>query len=112
MTEDRDFRELFGCPLSVAGEVWDMLRNKILLPENGMPYHLLWALMFMKVYGKEKTLCILAGRIDKKTFRKWAWLFVIAMAGLESSVVSNHLILLHYYNYIGTNLFIDFVERT
>ena len=87
-TEDRDFREFFGCPLSVAGEVWDMLRRKGLLPENRLPCHLLWALMFMKIYGKEKTLCTLAGGIDKKMFRKWAWLFIIAMADLESSVVS------------------------
>ena len=103
-TEDRDFREFFGCSLSIAGEVWDMLRTEALLPEDGMPRHLLCALMLMKIYGKEKTLCTLAGGIDKKTFRKWAWLFIIKMADLESSVVSNHTISL-YYNYISTKFF-------
>ena len=33
-TEDRDFCEFFCRPLSVAGEVWDMLRCKGLLLEN------------------------------------------------------------------------------
>ena len=69
-TEDRDFREFFGCPLSVAGAVWDLLQSFKKMPQDGMHRHLLWALMFMKVYGKEKTLCTLAGGIDKKTLRK------------------------------------------
>ena len=42
----------------------------------------------MKIYGKERNLCSLAGGVDKKTFRKWAWLFVDAIASLESEVVS------------------------
>ena len=38
-------------------------------------YHLLWALMFMKIYGKEADLCAHAGgtsgSVDPKTYRKW-----------------------------------------
>ena len=87
-TEDRDFREFFGCSLSVASEVWDMLQSKNLSPEDGTTSQYLWALMFMKIYGKEKNLCTLAGGVDKKTFRKWAWVFVNAIAKLEGDVVS------------------------
>ena len=91
-SEDRDFLEFFGCGLSVVSEVWDVLQKEDVLPEDGLTCHLLWALMFMKIYGKEKNLCTLAGGVDKKIFRKWAWLFIIAIANLESSVVSNYLI--------------------
>ena len=98
-SEDRDFREFFGCGLSVASEVWDVLKKEDVLPQDGLTCHLLWALMFMKIYGKEKNLCTLAGGVDKKTFRKWAWLFVIAIANLESSVVSNYLFFLYLYNF-------------
>ena len=55
-TEDRDFREFFGCGLSVASEIWDLLSRKNLLPQGEMQCHLLLALMFMKIYGKEKSL--------------------------------------------------------
>ena len=65
MTEDRDFREFFGCGLHVASELWDLLVREKELPENGCHCHLLWALMFLKIYGKEKTLCTLAGGVDK-----------------------------------------------
>ena len=59
-TEDRDFREFFGCGLSVASEIWDLLARENLLPQGGMQCHLLLALMFMKIYGKEKisTSCL------------------------------------------------------
>ena len=110
-SEDRDFREFFGCGLSVASEVWDMLKKEDVLPQDGLTCHLLWALMFMKIYGKEKNLCTLAGGVDKKTFRKWAWLFVIAIANLESSVVSNYLFFSLSLQFLHS-YFIDFLERT
>ena len=49
--------------------------------------------MFMKIYGKEKNLFTLAGGVDKKTFRKWAWIFVNAIAELKADVVSHSLII-------------------
>jgi len=87
-TEDRDFREFFGCGCFVASKAYEYLHSYDLFPEGGNPCTFLWALMFMKIYGKERNLCSLAGGVDKKTFRKWAWLFVDAIASLESEVVS------------------------
>ena len=86
----------------MASEVWDILQRESHAPENGMHCHLLWALMSLKIYGKEKNLCTLAGGVDKKTFRKWAWAFVIAMAYIESSVVSKHFTvsILVYLNFV------------
>jgi len=58
------------------------------VPEKGVvPEHLLWALMFMKVYGKESMHCTMAGAVDEKTFRKWVWIFVLEISYLESEVV-------------------------
>ena len=87
-TEDRNFRETFGCGAIIALRTWEMISDADLLPTNGCLHHFLWALMFMKVYGKEMTMCALAGAIDPKTWRKWTWLFVTAISDLEPLVVS------------------------
>jgi len=49
---------------------------------------MLWALMFLKTYAKETALSGMAGGADEKTFRKWIWSFVCAIAALDSDVVS------------------------
>ena len=90
-TEDRDFREFFGCCFFVASKTYELLFSEELLPTGGSLSHFLWALMFMKIYGKERNLCTLAGGVDKKIFRKWAWLFVDAIVSLEPEVVSTYI---------------------
>jgi hypothetical protein len=56
---------------------------------NGaQPKHLMWALNFLKVYGKEEDSANYAGGVDEQTFRKWTHIFVEAISFLESSVVS------------------------
>ena len=89
MTKDRDFCEFFGCNILVALDLWEMLVDTHLVPEEGCIEKILWSLMFLKVYAKERTTCSLAGGIDPKTFRSWVSKFVLAMANLESSVVSS-----------------------
>lgn len=44
--------------------------------------------MFLKIYETEETMCTLAGGVDDDTFRKWAWLFIEAIASLKPFVVS------------------------
>ena len=56
-TEDCNFHEFFGCGAIVAHNIWQLLVDNCLLPDGGCMNHLLWALMLMKVYGKEKTMC-------------------------------------------------------
>jgi len=88
-TEDRDFsREMFGCGALVALSLFGMLVTTSFLPEGGSLEHLMWTLMFMKVYGKERAMSVLAGGVDPQTFRKWVWLFIEAIAHLEPIVVS------------------------
>ena len=86
LTEVRDFREFFCCGLLIAHELWKMLVDEF-LPAGATIAQFLYTLMFMKVYGKERTMCSLAGGIGPKIFRKWTWDIIDAIANLESMVV-------------------------
>jgi hypothetical protein len=87
-TEDRDFREHFGCGVLVALSLWGLLLTTDLLPDGGTIDHLLWTLLFMKTYAKQKTMCSLCGGIDPQTFQKWVSQFIEAISSLEPMVVS------------------------
>jgi hypothetical protein len=91
-TETRLFREFFGTSVEAVAIVWDLLARDSLLPEKGRPKHLLWALHFMKAYPKQGPGCSVvgasAGAVDPKTFRKWVWVFIGAIADLVDEVVS------------------------
>jgi hypothetical protein len=86
-TEDRRFRELFGCGPIVALTLWNLIMVETMVPGSTV-VHMLWALMLMKTYAKETTLCSLAGGVDEKTFRDWSWPLVRAIADLEPLIVS------------------------
>jgi len=57
------------------------------------PKHLLWALLFLTVYGLEAQMAKLVGKegmaVDEQTFRKWSKIFVERIALLASQVVSS-----------------------
>ena len=86
-SEDRSFRELFGIALEPAVSTWNLMIKSEYLPKGGTPYHFLWTLMFLKVYGSEEQMCILANIKDPKTFRKWVWKFIPAISSLESMIL-------------------------
>jgi len=92
LTEDRKFRDYFGCGAHVVLTLWSLLLTNDLIPMGGMIHHLLWTLMVLNLYYKEQQLCDLSGGIDKKTLRKWVWGnesqhgFVQAISNLESLV--------------------------
>ena len=87
-TEDRDFREYFGCNVLNALIIWNMLCNLDYLPESGSHHHFLWALCYLKQYPKTRAMCTICGGIDPATMRKWVWQFISAIACLELHVVS------------------------
>ena len=78
----------------VVKKVWELLERDSLLPEDGRPKHLLWALHFMKEYPKQSPGCSAvgtsAGAVSPKTNRKWVWAFIDAVANLVDVVVSNY----------------------
>ena len=86
--EDRKFRSFFGEGVTIILLAWNMMQAQELIPHGGLVIHYLWALMFMKIYSSETALCAHAGGVDPKTFRKWIWPFILALAELEYTVVS------------------------
>ena len=87
--ELRAFRSHFGTVPVRCCLIWNMLRacdEARAILNGALPKHLLWALMFLKLYGTEATLCGKA-KCDEKTFRKWSWKFVQAIALLLHRVV-------------------------
>ena len=90
--KDLEFRSQFGVSWFVCSNVWQLLEMNF--PNRKRePKHLLWGLMFLKVYGSEKTHSSIAG-CDVKTFRKWAWNVLQDISNLETIVVRVRKILL------------------
>lgn len=85
--ELRRFKAFFGVKPSRAAEVWSLLVGHNLVPPKTQPMHLLWALLFLKVYGTEEVNAGMIGH-DESTIRKWVWLLVKAMHDLSKILVS------------------------
>ena len=86
---ERRWITFFGVTLEVATELWNRLRIDINDPEffAAGPQHLLWALLFLKIYGAETELCHIVGGPDEKTFRKWSRFFVEQISFIMFDVV-------------------------
>ena len=84
--QERIFRSQFGVSWHVCEDVWKML-DFHLSDEKRDPKHLLWALLFMKVYGSESTHSNMVGT-SSKTFQKWVWKTLTEIADLKAMTVS------------------------
>lgn len=84
--QERTFRSQFGVSWHVCEVVWNML-DLHQRDEKREPKHLLWALLFVKVYGNESTHSKMVGTTSK-TFRKWAWRTLTEIADFKAMVVS------------------------
>jgi hypothetical protein len=71
-TDDREFRSQFGVNWHVCEHIWSLLDDYGKYRGCREPKHLLWALLFLKVYGNETTHASIVFT-SPKTFRKWAW---------------------------------------
>jgi hypothetical protein len=91
--EARRFRKFFGTTLKVVETLWSLLLCEEIRSSGGRPWHLLWALYFLKVYPKEGPGCAVVsganGGVDPKTHRKWVWAFIEAISDLIDLVVSS-----------------------
>jgi hypothetical protein len=107
LSEDQRFREFFRCSAEVALIMWNLLIKHLLLPDEAQIVHLLWALIFMKIYAKEKVTCGAAGgqmgAIDPKTLPNYIWPMIKALAGLEPYKVCSLLLLLYLINWFKTH---------
>ena len=55
------------------------------LPKKARPKHLLWTLLFLKLYDVENVLAPMCG-CSEKTFRKWVWSMMAAIGSLDDVV--------------------------
>ena len=81
------FNHCFGATPCVAVILWNMLIDFSLIPEGARIFHLLWAMMFLKLYACEVDNAARA-EVDAKTYRKWTWKMVKALGKLMVKVVS------------------------
>jgi hypothetical protein len=82
---DEKARAFFGAPTAVITTLWNDLESE--LEDAAMPKHLLWGLLFMKVYASEAVHCALVGWPCRTTFRKWSWYFIEKIALLEAKYI-------------------------
>ena len=80
------FRALFGVTPEICTNIWDEIMDTV--PPGGKPIHLMWALLFLKVYGTGTVNSELTG-VTPRTFRKWSWAFVRLMAHMKSVSISS-----------------------
>ena len=66
-TEDQRFHAVFGTCAAICSHIWMLLIEYQLIQNSGKPIHLLWALMFMKLYNSESVNCIVTGVDDHLT---------------------------------------------
>ena len=76
----RRYITFFGATYEVIYDLWDLIENNLPSPRN--PIHLLWTMMFLKQYNKESTNACKCG-CDKKTFRKYVWLYLKIISQLD-----------------------------
>lgn len=86
--EDKTFRGFFGAPISIITDIWNKLALEQNLEDAAKPKHLLWSLVFLKVYSTEEVHCRIVGWPDPKTYRKWScWYFLEQISGLQAQTI-------------------------
>ena len=86
-TELQRFCAMFGTSPDICSLLWDLLDPTTTMPNEVRAVHLLWGLMFLKLYASEAVHCAISGGVDEKTFCKWSWFFVSGLADLAPQVV-------------------------
>ena len=79
---DRKFRSFFGCSSYICSVIWNLF---LCVPPPDpylRPYHLLWTLLFLNVYGCENVLAGIC-KTTEKTYRKWVWFLLEFLAGIN-----------------------------
>jgi hypothetical protein len=85
-THLRLWQEHFGVSPVVVCSVWNRMSLWCCLPEKCRPKHLLWTLLFLKVYATELILATLCG-CDPETYRGWVKSVLEGLNRLQPFVV-------------------------
>jgi hypothetical protein len=89
-TTYRQFRSHFGTSPGTCAICWNYIEH--ILPKKMVYTHLLWALLFLKVYATESVLASKCD-CDVKTYREKVWIVVRAIYSVRNKVVSSFSIL-------------------
>ena len=87
VTHIRLFGEHFGVSPWVVACVWNKLVQYSFVPAKGSVKHLLWILLFFKVYATELVLASIC-ECDAETYRIWNRKMLEALGQLKREVVS------------------------
>lgn len=90
---ERRFRAFFGTSPRVCARLWYLLLTCGHY-ESEKPVHILWALMFLRLYETEHVNASLA-QVDEKTFRKWTWKVISKLSRLN--LVCSHINFIYSY---------------
>ena len=82
------FKSSFGVSEKNCAIVWVSVGIEFEYSNNCAMEHLLWALCLLSTYDTEENLSAKFGGVDEKTFRKWSWLFIHLISGLQDYTVS------------------------
>jgi hypothetical protein len=85
------FKAHFGCSPKRCAQIWNLIEitpaARVWLQNGAAPKHLLWGLLWLKLYNTDAVLSGMSG-CDEKTFRKWSRSTVMAISKLKGCVVS------------------------
>ena len=84
--KDERFKSCFGASSEVVARIWNLIEPNINEPGAEVK-HLLWALVFMKVYSTEQIHCSIFDWPSERTFWKWSWYFVQKISELKDEVI-------------------------
>ena len=82
---NRRYTAHFGATIHLTYVLWCLLDVVNDGPVGGTIEHLLWTLMFFKIYGTNETMAR-ACKCDPNTFRKRTWLFIDRISEIDGIV--------------------------
>jgi len=77
---------MFGVSWFICEQTWNLIDEHGFYQLTQKAEHLLWTLLFLKIYSNEKTHCSITGTTPK-TFRKWVWQVLEEIGVLQSYAV-------------------------
>lgn len=90
LSDDR-YRCLFGCSPLLCSKLWLLLESDDAAMQFGVkPKHLLWALLFLKLYLPFRASAPMVG-CSEKTFQKWVWAVIETLSHANGVVRDSHM---------------------
>ena len=83
--KDKVYKSIVGCTTIIIAAIWNEIKDFV--TKDIYRKHLIWALVYLKVYSTEYIHCHIVGWPDAKTFREKSWHIVECIADLKSKFI-------------------------